>query len=220
MARGFTLRRTVVVLRGGGEEGRGEEVDYDPAQQQQFQARRNELPLRGTPHARVVLGSPGGADRVPPLGASSRPRSTSRCDRRACSLGEALGREAATRAVRRLDARRERPAVARALPRAPLQARPGRASGRTSIDRRSSPRAAASTRSTSRASTAATSASPPTPTLYRRDRRGVPGRRGSRIPLSRPRRPRCSARTATASRGTRRSTSGATSRRCRSGRAA
>lgn len=47
VARGFTLRRTVVVLRGGGEEGRGEEVDYDPAQQQQFQARRSELPLAG-----------------------------------------------------------------------------------------------------------------------------------------------------------------------------
>src|SRR6476659_4990135 len=47
VARGFTLRRTVVVLRGGGEEGRGEEVDYDPAQQQQFQARRNELPFAG-----------------------------------------------------------------------------------------------------------------------------------------------------------------------------
>ncbi len=47
VARDFTLRRTVVVLRGGGEEGRGEEVDYDPAQQQQFQARRSELPLAG-----------------------------------------------------------------------------------------------------------------------------------------------------------------------------
>jgi hypothetical protein len=47
VARGFTLRRTVVVLRGGGEEGRGEEVDYDPAQQELFQARRNELPLVG-----------------------------------------------------------------------------------------------------------------------------------------------------------------------------
>ena len=47
VARGFTLRRTVVVLRGDGEEGRGEEVAYDPAQQQQFQARRNELPFTG-----------------------------------------------------------------------------------------------------------------------------------------------------------------------------
>jgi hypothetical protein len=47
VARDFTLRRTAVVLRGGGEEGRGEEVDYDPAAQQQFQARQNELPLTG-----------------------------------------------------------------------------------------------------------------------------------------------------------------------------
>lgn len=47
VARGFTLRRTVVVLHGRGEEGRGEEVDYDPYVQQQFQARRGELPLAG-----------------------------------------------------------------------------------------------------------------------------------------------------------------------------
>jgi hypothetical protein len=47
VARGFTLRRTVVVLRGGAEEGRGEEVDYNPAIQQEFQARRGELPLAG-----------------------------------------------------------------------------------------------------------------------------------------------------------------------------
>jgi hypothetical protein len=48
VARGFTLRRTVVVLRGGGEEGRGEEVDYNPVVQQEFQARRGELPVAGT----------------------------------------------------------------------------------------------------------------------------------------------------------------------------
>jgi hypothetical protein len=47
VARGFTLRRTIVVLRGGGEEGRGEEVDYDPDAQQRFQARRAELPFIG-----------------------------------------------------------------------------------------------------------------------------------------------------------------------------
>jgi hypothetical protein len=47
VARGFTLRRTVIVLRGGGEEGRGEEVDYNPVIQQEFQARRGELPLAG-----------------------------------------------------------------------------------------------------------------------------------------------------------------------------
>jgi hypothetical protein len=47
VARGFTLRRTVIVLRGAGEEGRGEEVDYNPAIQQEFQARRGELALVG-----------------------------------------------------------------------------------------------------------------------------------------------------------------------------
>jgi len=47
VARGFTLRRTEVVLRGGGHEGRGEEVDYDPASQQRFPERRGELPLVG-----------------------------------------------------------------------------------------------------------------------------------------------------------------------------
>jgi hypothetical protein len=47
VARGFTLRRTVVVLRGGGEEGRGEEVDYNPVIQQEFQARNGELPVAG-----------------------------------------------------------------------------------------------------------------------------------------------------------------------------
>jgi hypothetical protein len=47
VAANFTLRRTVVVLRGGGAEGRGEEVDYDPDAQAQFQARQAELPLEG-----------------------------------------------------------------------------------------------------------------------------------------------------------------------------
>ena len=47
VARGFTLRRTVVVLHGRGEEGRGEEVDYDPAQQARFQEHGGELPLAG-----------------------------------------------------------------------------------------------------------------------------------------------------------------------------
>ena len=47
VARGFTLRRTVVVLRGGGEEGRGEEVDYDPSVHERFQKRSAEQPLAG-----------------------------------------------------------------------------------------------------------------------------------------------------------------------------
>jgi hypothetical protein len=47
VAREFTLRRTVVVLHGRGEEGRGEEVDYDPAQQGRFQEHGGKLPLEG-----------------------------------------------------------------------------------------------------------------------------------------------------------------------------
>jgi hypothetical protein len=47
VAREFTLRRTVVVLHGQGEEGRGEEVDYDPAQQLVFQQGGDKLPLAG-----------------------------------------------------------------------------------------------------------------------------------------------------------------------------
>jgi hypothetical protein len=47
VARGFTLRRTVVVLSGEGEEGRGEEVDYDPRAQEQFQADEGKLPFPG-----------------------------------------------------------------------------------------------------------------------------------------------------------------------------
>ncbi len=47
VARGFTLRRTVVVLHGRGEEGRGEEVDYDPRSQETFQADEGKLPFAG-----------------------------------------------------------------------------------------------------------------------------------------------------------------------------
>ena len=47
VAREFTLRRTVVVLHGRGEEGRGEEVDYDPRAQQAFQADEGTLPFAG-----------------------------------------------------------------------------------------------------------------------------------------------------------------------------
>ncbi|HEV2591884.1 MAG TPA: hypothetical protein VGU02_08320 [Gaiellaceae bacterium] len=47
VARGFTLRRTVVVLRGGGEEGRGEDIDYNPDAQAAFQRDGGKLPLAG-----------------------------------------------------------------------------------------------------------------------------------------------------------------------------
>jgi hypothetical protein len=47
VAEDFTLRRTIVVLHGRGEEGRGEEVDYDPAVQARFQEHGGKLPLGG-----------------------------------------------------------------------------------------------------------------------------------------------------------------------------
>ena len=47
VARGFTLSRTVVVLHGRGEEGRGEEVDYDPKVQATLRADEGKLPFRG-----------------------------------------------------------------------------------------------------------------------------------------------------------------------------
>src|SRR6059058_463191 len=47
VARGFTLKRTVVVLHGAGEEGRGEEVDYNPRAQEEFQADDPKLALAG-----------------------------------------------------------------------------------------------------------------------------------------------------------------------------
>jgi hypothetical protein len=47
VARGFTLHRTVVVLRGAGEEGRGEDIDYDPDIQLRFQRDGGKLPLAG-----------------------------------------------------------------------------------------------------------------------------------------------------------------------------
>jgi len=47
VARDFKLRRTVVVLRGGGAEGRGEDIDYNPDAQLAFQRDGGKLPLAG-----------------------------------------------------------------------------------------------------------------------------------------------------------------------------
>jgi hypothetical protein len=47
VARGFTLRRTIVVLEGAGLEGRGEDIDYDPDAQLRFQRDGGKLPLAG-----------------------------------------------------------------------------------------------------------------------------------------------------------------------------
>jgi len=44
----FTRRTTVVHLRGGGHEGLGEDVTYDPADQESFQAEGRELPIAGS----------------------------------------------------------------------------------------------------------------------------------------------------------------------------
>ena len=104
VARGFTLRRTVVVLRGGGEEGRGEEVDYDPDAQQRFQARRGELPFAGRHTLDSFSRPPVGADRVPPLGVrvgGARPRAAAG---RALARRGARARGAAA-PLRRLDPR-------------------------------------------------------------------------------------------------------------------
>ena len=47
VARDFTLRRTVVVLHGRGEEGRGEDIDYVPEMQAGFQRDGGKLPFAG-----------------------------------------------------------------------------------------------------------------------------------------------------------------------------
>jgi hypothetical protein len=47
VAREFTLRRTEVVLAGAGEEGRGEDIDYDPDVQLRFQRDGGKLPFAG-----------------------------------------------------------------------------------------------------------------------------------------------------------------------------
>ena len=70
VARGFTLRRTTIVLRGGGHEGRGEDVDYDPETHQVFLWRRLDMPLprQRTLSARLALQAGVG---VSPLGPRS-----------------------------------------------------------------------------------------------------------------------------------------------------
>ena len=124
VARGFTLRRTVIVLHGRGEEGRGEEVDYDPMQQTRFQEHGGEMPLAGehTLESFSLLQSGQTEYRRWALESAA-------LDLALRQSGQSLGRgdraSAATASLRRLDARRERSALARALSRASLQARPG-----------------------------------------------------------------------------------------------
>ena len=216
VARDFVLRRTVVVLHGRGEEGRGEDVDYDPhAQQRVPGGRRRSCRSTGGAHARVVLAAAVRADRVPALGVRvgrARPRA---------APGRAVARRSArthaeAAALRRLDARRERRRAGSSCTPTCASSSTRTATGRT----RSIATLAATERrdaSTSRGSTAARSAHRPMPELYRRVAEGVPRRvdRGpgadgeptSAVLEPSPRR---------GSPGMRRSTSGATSRRCRS----
>ena len=218
VARGFTLRRTVVVLRGGGEEGRGEEVDYDPAEHELFQARRNELPVRRPAHARVVLAPPGRPDRLPALGVR---------------VGSARSRAAPGGPVARRGARPEgRSRSASSSRRASRTCRRGSRCLPTFASSSTPTRSGPTRRSTS---SRRADASRPLDFkgVYRGDF-GDAARPGA-LPRASPRRspPRGSRtrperrddrgarrRIATGSRGTRRSTSGATSRRCRSRRAA
>ncbi len=123
VAANFTLKRTVVVLRGGGVWGRGEEVDYDPAAQERFQARRGELPFAG--HHTLDSFS------LLQAGQTEYRRwafESAALDLALRQAGLTLGRGArqadAAAPVRRLDAQHRRRAVARARTRAALQARP------------------------------------------------------------------------------------------------
>ena len=216
VARGFTLRRTVVVLHGRGEEGRGEEVDYDPAQQTRFQEQGGEMPLAGehTLESFSLLQSGQTEYRRWALESAALDLALAAV-RAVARRGDRASGAAAS--LRRLDARRERAALARALSRASLQARPGhRLDGRDrDVARRDRPGRDRGLQGDlpRRVRRAAGSLA------LRPHRRGLPRRldRGSRAHARRPR--RSSPRTATASRGTQGSTNGATSRPCRSHRA-
>ena len=216
VAREFTLRRTVIVLHGRGEEGRGEEVDYDPAQQARFQEHGGELPLAGehTLESFSLLQSGQTEYRRWALESAALDLALRQAGHVARRGDRA---DAAAASLRRLDARGQCPPLARALSRASLQARPGhRLDRRADRDARSDRpgrdgrlqgdlprrvRCAAGCRALPAQS------SPPFPT------------RGSKIPRSRRRRRRSSPSIGNASRGTPGSTSGRMSRRCRSRRA-
>ena len=113
------------MLRGNGEEGRGEEVDYDPQAQQRFQARGGELPFAGehtldsfsllqagqTEYRRWAFESAALDLALRQAGHVAR-----RGDRP----------RAAAAALRRLDADRERAGLARALPRLRFKLDPDR----------------------------------------------------------------------------------------------
>ena len=122
VAREFTLRRTEVVLAGAGEEGRGEDIDYDPDVQLRFQRDGGKLPFAGEhtleSFSLLQAGQPEyrrWAYESAALDLALRQAGT--------SLGDANRPRGAAADVRRLDAHGRGRRLERALPGAALQAR-------------------------------------------------------------------------------------------------
>ena len=149
----FTRRTTVIHLEGGGHEGVGEDVTYSGEDQAALQAEGPTLPARRQPHARQLLAAPrparplpvrarhGRLPRLPPLGLRER-----RARPRPAAGGPLAGGGASGASRSRVrfvvSLRIEKPPapdpvplLPRALPGAPLQARPDERAG----TRRSSP---------------------------------------------------------------------------------
>ena len=156
VAREFKLRRTVIVLHGRGEEGRGEEVDYDPAQQARFQEHGGKMPLAGEHSLESFSLLQSGQTEYRRWGLESAALDLA-LRQAGLSLGEAVGRVVAAGSLRGLDPRDQRAALARrSTPSSGSSSIPA-ATGRT----RSSPRSrppAGSRPSTSKASSVASSA--------------------------------------------------------------
>ena len=128
--RDFTRVSTVLRLRGGGDEGLGEDVTYDAEDHDVLQEAGAGAAARRQLDARVVLrpprhagpvaraAAPRGVASTTGCGRTSRPRSTSRCARPGLPLPEALGREARPLTFV-VSLRLGEPADARAAARAP-----------------------------------------------------------------------------------------------------
>ena len=182
-----SARAPIFVLQGGGEEGRGEDVTYEPEAHDAQQQAGPVLELAGEWTFDSFSEHLGDARPLPRLharsrtstaatgaGASSRRRWTSRCARpapRCTSCSAARRSRSRSSSPRGWATRRRSTPVTRRLaryPNAPLQARRDAGLDR-GADRRAAGRPARSTRSTSRAPTRARSSTSPTdPDFYRR----------------------------------------------------
>ena len=228
--REFTRKTTTIRLVGGGEEGLGEDVTYDGAEQDAQQARGPVLPLAGdwtidtfSRHLddAAPLRRGAGAARVrrlPALGVRERGARPRAAAGRSLARGRRRPR-ASARDVRRIGWAR-RPAVDDAPPRLSRRSTPRSASssthgrtGGTTIFAELQELGCVDSIDLKGQYTGTVVDNPPDPELYRRGDRAASPRRGSKTPRSRRRPRRCSSRTPTASRGTRRSTRSTTSRR-------